>query len=87
MKPPTPRFPSRLALALLSLATTAASAQTLNAGSNALLMGLGMWMLGPVFAAHGGLAYLTMAALGTIAALAALWLRHLVRHDDPAPPA
>lgn len=29
MKPPIPRFPSRLALALLSLATTAASAQTL----------------------------------------------------------
>lgn len=65
----------------------AASAQTLNAGSNALLMGLGMWTLGPVFAAHGGLAYLAMAAIGAIATLASLWLRHLVRHDNPAPPA
>lgn len=65
----------------------AASAQTLNAGANALLMGLAMWGLGPVFAVHGGLAYLAMAAMGVVATAAALWLRHLSRGDKPAPPA
>jgi MFS transporter, PPP family, 3-phenylpropionic acid transporter len=65
----------------------AASAQTLNAGANALLMGLAMLALGPVYAAHGGLAYLAMAAMGIVAAGAALWLRHLSRGDKPAPPA
>ena len=52
----------------------AASAQTLNAGANALLMGLGMWALGPVYAAYGGHAYLAMAVFGVISACAAWWL-------------
>lgn len=58
-------------------ASHAASAQTLNAGANALLMGLAMWVLGPVYAAYGGRAYLAMAVLGVIATAASLWLRRL----------
>lgn len=56
-------------------ASHAASAQTLNAGANALLMGIAMWALGPVFAAHGGLVYLAMAGFGIVAAGAAWLLR------------
>ncbi len=60
-------------------ASHAASAQTLHAGANALLMGIAMWALGPVFTSHGGLVYLAMAAFGVIAALAGLWLMRLQR--------
>jgi PPP family 3-phenylpropionic acid transporter len=61
-----------------------ASAQTLHAGANALLLGLAMWALGPVYAATGGLAYLAMAAFGLAAAGACLWLRRL-QPGAPAP--
>jgi len=36
-----------------------------------------MWALGPVYAAHGGLAYLAMAAFGAIAAAGCLVLSRL----------
>ena len=58
-------------------ASHAASAQSLHAGANALLMGVAMWALGPVYAAHGGLAYLAMAAFGAIAAAGCLVLSRL----------
>ncbi len=58
-------------------ASHAASAQSLHAGANALLMGIAMWALGPVYAAHGGLAYLAMAAFGAIAAAGCLVLSRL----------
>jgi PPP family 3-phenylpropionic acid transporter len=58
-------------------ASHAASAQSLHAGANALLMGIAMWALGPVYAAHGGLVYLAMAAFGVIAAGCCLVLSRL----------
>lgn len=65
-------------------ASHAASAQTLNAGANALMIGLAMWAAGPIYAASGGQAYLLMAALGLVAAAASLALFRLVpRRDEP----
>ena len=65
-------------------ASHAASAQTLNAGANALMIGLAMWAAGPIYAASGGQAYFLMAALGVAAAAAALALFRLVpRRDEP----
>lgn len=66
-------------------ASHAASAQTLNAGASALLMGIAMFALGPVYAAHGGLAYLAMAVFGMVAAGASWWLWRLLRGGKPAP--
>ncbi len=58
-------------------ASHAASAQSLNAGASALMIGIAMWVLGPVYAASGGLAYLAMAAFGAISVACCLVLFRL----------
>ena len=54
--------------------THAASAQTLNAGANALLIGVAMLALGPVYATGGGSVYFWMAGFGLVAAACSLAL-------------
>ena len=58
-------------------ASHAASAQSLHAGANALMIGLAMWALGPVYAARGGEVYFWMAGCGLVAAAFAIALIRL----------
>jgi PPP family 3-phenylpropionic acid transporter len=62
-------------------ASHAASAQTLNAGANALMIGLAMWALGPVYAASGGKVYFWMAGAGLVAAAFGFALLRLQPRD------
>ncbi len=64
-------------------ASHAASAQSLNAGASALMIGIAMWVLGPVYAASGGLAYLAMAAIGAISVACCLVLFRLQPRTVP----